>query len=233
MGPVDDDRRAAADVGAGGAGHVTRWSQIRAGWPDVPFKLYGADVDSGTFDYFTEAIVGKARASRNDYVPSEDDNVLVQGIASDPNAIGYIPYAYFEPNKRKLKAVAIDCGQRRRASAAGERREGQVQPPVRPLFLYVNASAPSAPTSGSSSRSTFRTPASWPRTSSTSRFLTERTWPCATASPAETRHGVPRRHGHQPPGRRNRETRTDALARRPCHGTRWSDCIDDPPLEET
>jgi phosphate transport system substrate-binding protein len=91
-------------------GSVMRWSQIRSGWPDAPFKLYGADADSGTFDYFTEAIVGKTRASRTDYSPSEDDNVLVRGIVADPNAIGYIPYAYFEPNKRKLRAVAIDAG---------------------------------------------------------------------------------------------------------------------------
>ena len=122
-------------------GKVTRWSQIRSGWPDAPFKLYGADTDSGTFDYFTEAVVGQARASRTDYVASEDDNVLVQGIAGDPNALGYIPYAYFEPNKRKLKAVAIDAGRGPVVPLLENVVKGRYHPLARPLFLYVNARA--------------------------------------------------------------------------------------------
>ncbi len=80
-------------------GRVTRWNHIRPGWPDTPLKLYGADVDSGTFDYFTEAIVGRSKASRSDYSPSEDDNVLVQGIAGDPNALGISPMPTSNPTK--------------------------------------------------------------------------------------------------------------------------------------
>jgi phosphate transport system substrate-binding protein len=120
-------------------GRVTRWSQVRPAWPDVPFKLYGADADSGTFDYFTEAVVGKAKASRTDYSPSEDDNVLVQGIVSDPNALGYIPYAYFEPNKRTLRAVAIDAGKGPVSPLLENVVKGVYEPLARPLFLYVNA----------------------------------------------------------------------------------------------
>lgn len=122
-------------------GRVTRWSQIRPGWPDAPFKLYGADADSGTFDYFTEAVVGKAKASRTDYTGSEDDDVLVQGIAGDPNALGYIPYAYFEPNKRKLRAVAIDAGKGPVSPLLENVVKGRYEPLARPLFLYVNARA--------------------------------------------------------------------------------------------
>jgi phosphate transport system substrate-binding protein len=115
-------------------GSVTRWSHVRPGWPDVPLKLYGADADSGTFDYFTDAIVGKARASRSDYTASEDDKVLVRGVASDPNALGYIPYAYFEPNKRRLKAVAIDAGKGAMPPLLGECRERSVPAPVPPTL---------------------------------------------------------------------------------------------------
>ena len=91
-------------------GRIMKWNQIRSSWPDLPLKLFGAGSDSGTFDYFTEAVVGKAKASRGDYTASEDDNTLVQGIANDKQALGYIPYAYFEPNKKRLKAVAVDGG---------------------------------------------------------------------------------------------------------------------------
>ena len=91
-------------------GKITNWSQVRPGFPDRPLTLYGPGVDSGTFDYFTEAIVGKAQASRGDFLPSEDDNVLVQGIAGDPNALGFFGLAYYEENKDKLKLVAIDAG---------------------------------------------------------------------------------------------------------------------------
>ncbi|WP_455371437.1 PstS family phosphate ABC transporter substrate-binding protein, partial [Petrachloros mirabilis] len=84
---------------------VLKWNQIRTTWPDMPLKLFGAGSDSGTFDYFTEAVVGKTKASRGDYTGSEDDNTLVQGISNDKHALGYIPYAYFEPNKKRLKAV--------------------------------------------------------------------------------------------------------------------------------
>ena len=91
-------------------GRVVTWNQVRSSWPSIPLKLFGAGSDSGTFDYFTEAVVGKAKASRGDYTASEDDNTLVQGIANDKHALGYIPYAYYEPNKKRLKAVAVDGG---------------------------------------------------------------------------------------------------------------------------
>src|SRR3972149_6306050 len=89
---------------------ITNWNQIRPSFPNKAFKLYGPGTDSGTFDYFTEAINGKEKASRGDYTPSEDDNVLVQGIATDPNAIGHFGIAYYEHNKGKLKLVPIDDG---------------------------------------------------------------------------------------------------------------------------
>jgi phosphate transport system substrate-binding protein len=88
-------------------GKITRWNQINPAWPDAPMKLFGAGADSGTFDYFTEAIVGKSKSSRGDFTASEDDNVLVQGVSRDVNAIGYFGYAYYAENKDKLKAVPI------------------------------------------------------------------------------------------------------------------------------
>ena len=88
-------------------GKVTNWSQVRDGFPDRPLTLYGAGVDSGTYDYFTEAVVGEEGASRGDFTASEDDNVLVQGIASDPNALGFFGLAYYVENQDKLKAVPI------------------------------------------------------------------------------------------------------------------------------
>ena len=91
-------------------GEVTSWSQVREGFPDRPLHLYGPGVDSGTYDYFTEAVVGEEGASRGDFTASEDDNVLVQGIANDPNALGFFGYAYYEENQNRLKALAIDGG---------------------------------------------------------------------------------------------------------------------------
>ncbi len=120
-------------------GRVTRWNQVRPEWPNQPLKLFGAGADSGTFDYFTEAIVGKAKASRGDFTASEDDHVLVQGIAADRYAIGYIPFAYFEPNKSKLKGVAIDAGKGSVAPSLENVLKGTYNPLSRPLFIYVNA----------------------------------------------------------------------------------------------
>ena len=91
-------------------GKVMRWSDVRSGWPNNEIHLFGAGTDSGTFDYFTEAIVGKEDASRGDYTSSEDDNVIVQGVSGDEYALGYFGYAYYEENKDKLKLVAIDDG---------------------------------------------------------------------------------------------------------------------------
>lgn len=120
-------------------GKVTSWAQIRAGFPDRPLGLYGPGVDSGTFEYFTEAIVGKAKASRGDFLPSEDDNVLVQGVAGDPGGLGYFGLAYYEENKDKLKLVAIDAGDGNCVYPTQETvANGTYKPLSRPLFIYVN-----------------------------------------------------------------------------------------------
>jgi phosphate transport system substrate-binding protein len=91
-------------------GVVTNWNQVREGFPDQPLALYGAGTDSGTYDYFTQAIVGVEGSSRGDFLPSEDDNVLVQGIAGDVNALGFFGLAYYEENRDKLKLVSVDAG---------------------------------------------------------------------------------------------------------------------------
>jgi phosphate transport system substrate-binding protein len=124
-------------------GKVTRWSQVRKGWPDREVHLFGAGVDSGTFDYFTEAISGKAKASRGDFTSSEDDNVLVQGVSTDELALGYFGYTYFEENKDKLKLVPVDDGNDDNAKgpilpSPETIRNGTYQPLSRPLFIYVS-----------------------------------------------------------------------------------------------
>jgi phosphate transport system substrate-binding protein len=120
-------------------GKITRWKQVRSSWPDQALKLYGAGNQSGTFDYFTEAIVGKARASRSDYTASEDDNVLVKGVGKDRNALGYFGFAYYEANPNKLKAVAVDNGKEPVLPSRQTVEKGQYQTLSRPLFIYVNA----------------------------------------------------------------------------------------------
>ena len=120
-------------------GKITKWNQIRSTWPDRAITLYGAGKDSGTFDYFTEAVTGQPRASRKDYTASEDDNVLVQGVARDPNALGYFGFAYFEDNQDKLKALAIDNGKGAILPSRQTVEKVQYQPLARPLFIYVNA----------------------------------------------------------------------------------------------
>jgi phosphate transport system substrate-binding protein len=124
----------------GAQGKVTRWNQVNPAWPDAPMKLFGPGADSGTFDYFTEAVVGKSKSSRGDFTASEDDNVLVQGVARDVNALGYFGYAYYIENKDKLKAVPIvnDKGQAVTPSLEAVVR-GTYQPLSRPIFIYVNA----------------------------------------------------------------------------------------------
>jgi phosphate transport system substrate-binding protein len=126
-------------------GTVTKWSQVRKGWPDEPFKLYGAGSDSGTFDYFTEAVVGKAKSSRGDYTASEDDNTIVQGISNDAGALGYVPYAYYEPNKDKMKAVAVDGGKGGVLPSLETVKNGRYAPLARPLFIYVSVDAMKKP----------------------------------------------------------------------------------------
>jgi len=121
-------------------GKVTRWNQVNPAWPDAPVKLFGAGADSGTFDYFTEAIVGKAKSSRGDYTASEDDNVLVTGVSRDVNAIGYFGYAYYDENKQKLKAVpiAVTPGKPAVLPSPESVLDGSYQPLARPIFIYVN-----------------------------------------------------------------------------------------------
>lgn len=127
-------------------GKITNWNQVRAGFPDRPLALYGAGTDSGTFDYFTEAIVGEAQASRGDYTPSEDDNVLVQGIYGDENALGYFGLAYYEQNADKLKLVAIDNNNGKCVLPSLETvKDGSYQPLSRPLFIYVNKTSAERP----------------------------------------------------------------------------------------
>ncbi len=127
-------------------GRVTRWNQIRPEWPDQEIHLFGAGVDSGTFDYFTEAIVGKEAQSRGDYTSSEDDNVIVQGVSGDQNALGYFGYSYYEQNKDKLKLVAIDDGDASNgAGAIAPSPEtvagGTYRPLSRPVFIYAKVKA--------------------------------------------------------------------------------------------
>jgi phosphate transport system substrate-binding protein len=127
-------------------GKITRWSQIREGWPDREIHLFGAGVDSGTFDYFTEAVVGKEAQSRGDYTSSEDDNVIVQGVSGDELALGYFGYAYYEENKDKLKLVAVDDGDDRNgkgpiAPSPDTVKDGTYRPLSRPVFIYPKVKA--------------------------------------------------------------------------------------------
>ncbi|HWP23200.1 MAG TPA: PstS family phosphate ABC transporter substrate-binding protein [Candidatus Binatia bacterium] len=126
-------------------GKIMNWNQVRPQWPNAPLKLYGAGADSGTFDYFTEAIVGKAKSSRGDFTASEDDNVLVQGIANDRNALGFFGFAYYVENQKKLKAVAIDNGKGPVAPSAKTVEDGTYQPLSRPIFIYVSKKAAAKP----------------------------------------------------------------------------------------
>ncbi|AFY69689.1 phosphate ABC transporter substrate-binding protein, PhoT family [Thalassoporum mexicanum PCC 7367] len=119
-------------------GTVTTWADVRDGFPDEPLILYAPGADSGTFDYFTEAIVGEEDASRTDYQPSEDDNIIVQGVLGDTGAMGYFGVAYYEENADSLKAVAIDNGSGCVAPTAENINTGKYAPLSRPLFVYVN-----------------------------------------------------------------------------------------------
>jgi phosphate transport system substrate-binding protein len=125
---------------------VKKWSDVREGWPDKPLRLYGAGVDSGTYDYFTEAIVGTEHSSRGDYTSSEDDNVVVQGVASDEAALGFLGFAYYENSKEKLRAARIDDGDPTNgdgpiAPSIESVRSGSYQPLSRPVFIYVSKKA--------------------------------------------------------------------------------------------
>lgn len=123
---------------------VTKWSQVRAGWPDKTIRLFGPGVDSGTYDYFTKAVVGQEHKSRGDFTSSEDDNVLVQGVATDLYALGFFGFAYYSENADKLKLVPIEDGNDENGKGPIEPSEetvadGTYQPLSRPIFIYVNA----------------------------------------------------------------------------------------------
>ncbi len=127
-------------------GKIMKWNQIRSSWPDKPIALFGPGVDSGTFDYFTEVIVGKAQSSRGDFTSSEDDNVLVQGVSSNPNALGFFGLAYYTENKGKVKAITIDDGNDANGKGPQEPTvenviKGVYQPLSRPLFIYASKKA--------------------------------------------------------------------------------------------
>lgn len=121
-------------------GKALRWSNIRPGWPDKPITLFGPGVDSGTFEYFTEAIIGEAGKSQGDYVASEDDNVLVQGVSQDRYALGYFGLAYYLENQDILRAVPIKAGESNPVPPTAENvMNGTYRPLSRPLFIYVSA----------------------------------------------------------------------------------------------
>lgn len=127
-------------------GKITKWNQINPAWPDAPLKLFGAGADSGTFDYFTEAVVGKAKSSRGDFTASEDDNVLVQGVSRDNNALGFFGFAYYEENHGKLKAVPIVNPKGKAVTPSIEAvMAGEYEPLARPIFIYVNAKSAERP----------------------------------------------------------------------------------------
>jgi phosphate transport system substrate-binding protein len=116
---------------------INNWKDVRQGFPDVPLKLYGAGTDSGTFDFFTEKINGKAKQSRSDYAASENDNVLVQGVSGDRGALGYFGLSYYEENKDKLKLIAVDGGGGCVAPSTKTVQNSTYKPLARPLFIYV------------------------------------------------------------------------------------------------
>jgi phosphate transport system substrate-binding protein len=122
---------------------LNNWSQVRDGFPNVALKLFGAGTDSGTFDYFTEAINGRARASRSDYLATEDDNVVVQGVEGERGALGYFGFSYYEENKDKLKVLSIDAGKGQGCVTPSIKsvQANQYRPLSRPLFIYAKRDA--------------------------------------------------------------------------------------------
>jgi phosphate transport system substrate-binding protein len=120
---------------------VDNWSQVDPSFPDVPLRLYGPGTDSGTFDYFTDEVNGEEGASRSDYSPSEDDNVIVQGVAGERGGLGYFGFSYYEQNQDTLKALEVDGGGGCVAPSVETAQDGSYSPLARPLFIYVNLSS--------------------------------------------------------------------------------------------
>jgi phosphate transport system substrate-binding protein len=127
-------------------GKIMRWNQVNAAWPDRPIKLFGPGADSGTFEYFTEAVTGKSKASRGDFTASEDDNVLVQGVSRDLDGLGFFGYAYYAENRDKIKALPISWkGGRAVPPSDATVLNGTYQPLSRPIFVYVKEDAVKRP----------------------------------------------------------------------------------------
>ena len=124
---------------------VNNWNQVRADFPDVPLQLFGAGTDSGTFDYFTDAINGEEGASRTDFTPTEDDNVTVQGVSGSQGGLGYFGFTYYEENADKLTAVQIDSGAGCVTPSVETAQDGSYTPLSRPLFVYVSKQALAKP----------------------------------------------------------------------------------------
>ena len=124
---------------------IANWNEVRADFPDVPLELFGAGTDSGTFDYFTDAINGEEGASRTDYTPTEDDNITVQGVSGSQGGLGYFGFTYFEENTDKLTAVEIDSGAGCVAPSVENAQNGTYTPLSRPLFVYVSKQALAQP----------------------------------------------------------------------------------------
>lgn len=131
----------------GAQGKITRWNQVNPAWPDIPLKLYGPGADSGTFDYFTEAVMGKSKSSRGDFTASEDDNVLVQGVSRDRGALGYFGFSYYLENQDRLRALPIAAKSAKPPVPPTFRtiENGSYTPFSRPIFIYVNARAAGKP----------------------------------------------------------------------------------------
>ena len=124
---------------------VNNWNQVRPDFPDVPLALFGAGTDSGTFDYFTDAINGEEGASRTDYTPTEDDNVTVQGVSGSEGGLGYFGFTYYEENADKLTAVQVDSGAGCVAPSVETAQDGTYTPLARPLFIYPSKQALAKP----------------------------------------------------------------------------------------
>jgi phosphate transport system substrate-binding protein len=130
----------------GAQGKIMKWKDANASFPDLPLQLFGAGADSGTFDYFTEAVTGKSKSSRGDFTASEDDNVIVQGVSRNKNALGFFGYAYYEENKDKVKGLAISWKGGKPVEPSGANvLNGTYQPLSRPIFIYVNAKSLAKP----------------------------------------------------------------------------------------